>query len=192
MRGPIRRRRGRLIAAGGRPEPSPHGIRMPSRWTACGHCDAAALPRAASRQRPHVAAPPPPLCGVRRRETIRAVTRGTGGGRRTHPPTARRGVMRARSGSERGSSKAGWFDNLPPGLARTVELLDSVVDSSSPVVATSSAAGCRDGERDAASQGEHVEDAVPHLSRAAGCRDWTARRPAACETHRRPPQMSPG
>ena len=46
--------------------------------------------------------------------------------------------MRARSGSERGSSKAGWFDNLPPGLTRTVELLDSVLDSSSPVVATSS------------------------------------------------------
>ena len=51
--------------------------------------------------------------------------------------------MRARSGSERGSSKAGWFDNLPHGLARTVELLDSVLDSSSPVVATSSAAGWR-------------------------------------------------
>ena len=98
--------------------------------------------------------------------------------------------MGARSGSERGSSKAGWFDNLPHGLARTVELLDSVLDSSSPVVATSSAAGC--GERDAASRSEHVEDAVPHVSRAAGWRDWTGRRPAARETHRRPPQMSPG
>ena len=73
--------------------------------------------------------------------------------------------MGARSGSERGSSKAGWFDNLPHGLARTVELLDSVLDSSSPVVATSSAA---DGERDAASRGEHVEDDGPHVPRAAG------------------------
>ena len=49
--------------------------------------------------------------------------------------------MGARSGSERGSSKAGWFDNLPHGLARTVELLDSVLDSSSPVVAR--LLGCR-------------------------------------------------
>ena len=78
------------------------------------------------------------VCGVQ--ETINSVTRGTGGGRRTHPPKARRGAMGARSGSERGSSKAGWFDILPPGLTRTVELLDSVLDSSSPVVATSSAA----------------------------------------------------
>ena len=52
--------------------------------------------------------------------------------------------MGARSGSERGSSKVGWFDNLPPGLTRTVELLRGVVDSSSPVVAPSSRLlGCR-------------------------------------------------
>ena len=48
-----------------------------------------------------------------------------------------------------------------------------------------------DGEQDAASRDEHVEDAVQHVSWAAGCRVWSGRRPAARKAHRRPPQVSP-
>ena len=192
MRGPIRRRRGRLIAAAGRPEPSPHGIRMPSRRTACGHCDADARPRAASRHRPRAAAPPPPLCGLRcarddqishsrhgTREAGAARTRRRRGEAWWERGAAPRGARARRDGSI--IYHTGWRAPLSCSTACWTRPHRSWPPPRLP-----------DGERDAASQGEHVEDAVPHLSRAAGCRDWTGRRPAARETHRRPPQMSPG